>query len=176
MLTRYVFCATDTGEIMGTMSADHNLGTVHVPPGQVAYPSLDATAATHYHSGGALTAYTPAQAVRKATPPAYAAKWSNSTCLWQDQRTFDGYKASAAEAVMRRMLDAEARQVRPTRDYLAMTLIILPTPAQIAARNAEAERMTTAYSLMAQLRSKLAAVNAATTQAQLDAANALPPA
>ena len=175
MLHRCVFCANDTGEIMGMMSADHDLGAAPARPGQTAFESISATAATHYSSGSQLVAYTAAQAARKASPPAYPARWSNATGDWQDLRTLEGTRDQAAEEIVRRMATAESTQLRPTRDYLAMTLIVLPTPAQIAARNAEAQRMTAAYNLMTQLRAKLAAINAATTQAQLDAANAMPP-
>lgn len=174
MPSRYVFCAVDTGELVGTMAADHDLGAVHVPAGQVAFASSDATAATHCARAAALVAYTPAQAAAKAARPGYPARWSNATCTWQDLRTFESGRDSAAESVMQRMAIAEASQLRPTRDYLAMTLIVLPTPAQMAARNAEASRLSAAYTGMERLRTKLAAINAATTHAQLDAATALP--
>jgi len=175
MLIRYVFCAIDTGEVMGWMSADHDLGFVHVPEGHLAFESLDATAATHYSNGTELVAYTSAQAALKAAPPAYAARWSNATCSWQDLRTLDGARDEAAQVVLQRMAEAEASQVRPLRDYTALGLIASPTPAQVADRAVEAARLVDAYTLMQQLRTKLEAITAATTQAELDAAIALPP-
>jgi hypothetical protein len=172
---RYVFCAIETGEIMGSMAADHDLGFVHVPAGHLAFESLEATAATHYSNGLELVAYTTQQAALKATPPAYFARWSNVTCSWQDLRTLDGARDEAAQVVLQRMTEAEASQVRPLRDYTALGLIASPTPAQVADRAVEAARLVDAYSLMQQLRTKLGAISAATTQTELDAAVALPP-
>ncbi len=175
VLVRYVFCDVDSGEIMCTLTADHDVGSLHVPPGQVAFESLTATAATHYSDGYLLHAYTPEQAACKAARPAHAARWSNATMQWQDLRTFDGVRDESAQAVLRRMAEAESSQMRPLRDHAALGLIASPTPEQLAALEVEAARLTAAYALMLQLRTKLAAINAATTQTELDAANALPP-
>ncbi|MBY0469284.1 MAG: hypothetical protein K2Q07_09935 [Burkholderiaceae bacterium] len=175
MLVRYVFCSIETGEIMGSMSADHDVGFVHVPAGHMAFESFEATPGTHYSNGTDLVAYTPEQAALKASKPAYAAQWSNDTCSWQDLRTLDGIRDEAAGTVLRLMDEAEARQVRPLRDYTALSLIALPSPEQVADRAVEAACLVEAYTLMQQLRTKLAAITAATTQAELDAATALPP-
>lgn len=175
MLVRYVFCDIDTGEVMGWMSADHDLGAVHVPDGQLAFESLEATAATHYCDGYLLRAYTPEQAALKATRPAYPARWSNESCTWLDLRTLDGARDEAAQAVLQSMAEAEAKQVRPLRDYTALSLIASPTAEEVADRAVEASRLVAAYSLMQQLRTKLAAIDAATSQAELDTATALPP-
>ena len=161
------------GEIIQTGScAEHDLASM----GAAGSTCIEGEGhpATHHVVDGQIVAYTAVQAQAKATRPNFPARWSNASMGWVDIRTLDDAKAEAVAAVMDAIVAAEDKEARPTRDYIALTLIKSPTAAQTLAKKAEGDRVLAAYTGMLQLRAKLAAVNASTTQQQLDAAIALP--
>lgn len=68
----------------------------------------DYTTATHYVRRFRLKAYTPAQAARKAQPPAHPARWCDRRMEWVDARPLEQVRADQWAAIKRRRDELEA--------------------------------------------------------------------